>query len=157
MRLARADPRVIRLRDLMLAAVRRVFETWSTDASVSDVRLPINAARLLLKPVSDYERFCQGCHVLAVRRYYHLLAGSTPARARLCCSSATTHCHMVVIGQCLACPAGSAATLSHDDNNSCQRRRSACRFRGASFSPRDMLELFRPARRDAECQFALCL
>ncbi|THH27012.1 hypothetical protein EUX98_g7175 [Antrodiella citrinella] len=36
MRLAREDPRVVRLRDAVLDAIRRTLEMWSTDASVCD-------------------------------------------------------------------------------------------------------------------------
>jgi hypothetical protein len=39
MQLAREDPIMLRLRELMLDAIRRVFEAWSTDAGVSDVSL----------------------------------------------------------------------------------------------------------------------
>ena len=34
---ARADPRVVKLREAILSAVRSTVELWSTDASVSDV------------------------------------------------------------------------------------------------------------------------
>jgi hypothetical protein len=34
---AQEDPRVSRLRDVILDAVRRTFEGWSTDAAISDV------------------------------------------------------------------------------------------------------------------------
>jgi hypothetical protein len=38
---ARGDPRVAKLRDLILDALRRTVDVWSADASVSDVRLQL--------------------------------------------------------------------------------------------------------------------
>ena len=35
---ARADPRVVKLREALLSAIRRTVELWSTDATVCDVR-----------------------------------------------------------------------------------------------------------------------
>jgi hypothetical protein len=54
MRRAREDPRMTRLRNAVLDAVRRVFEGWSMDASVSDVSpSPIFLVRT--QPVPDDE------------------------------------------------------------------------------------------------------
>ncbi len=36
---ARADPRAVKLREAILSGVRSTVELWSTDASVSDVRV----------------------------------------------------------------------------------------------------------------------
>ena len=40
MRVAREDPRMVKLREDLLTAVRSTVEIWSTDASVSEVSLP---------------------------------------------------------------------------------------------------------------------
>ena len=37
MQRARRDPRIVRLRETMLAAIRATVELWSTDAGISDV------------------------------------------------------------------------------------------------------------------------
>ena len=37
MAIARADPRVVKLREGILSAIRSAVELWSTDATISDV------------------------------------------------------------------------------------------------------------------------
>jgi hypothetical protein len=42
MQQARADPRMVKLREMMVGAVQGAVELWSTDASVSDVRATLS-------------------------------------------------------------------------------------------------------------------
>jgi hypothetical protein len=112
MRLAREDPLMARLRELMLDVAHRVFEVWSTDASVSDVSLSTHKQRPKLTTHPDHERFHQSYHLPTFGRDHHFSSGRPVVGARMCSGPTPANCCLAVTSERSPSAIGSTASLS---------------------------------------------
>ena len=85
MKSARADPRVVRLRDAILGVTRQTVERWSADASVGDVGVSrvLHSLLLNLYPTTGSQRSIQSHHRPPVRPNIIILTSWATIRAHL--------------------------------------------------------------------------
>ena len=104
---ARADARVVKLRDALLSGIRSTVELWSTDAMVSDVRWSSYcerergansrvAMKALITPHTGAQRLVQGDYGSPFGRDAHLASCPTAAGTRVLGRTEAAHSGVAV-------------------------------------------------------------